>query len=643
MTTSTSSISSLKERSRHYATHAERRSFIDWISDPNSWFSIASFLGPLLLYMFTLAPTVTLEDSGEFITAAYNLGIPHPPGYPLWCILAHLFTWIPVGNIAERVHLFSAVSAAGTCLVTYLICHRLTGDRWASLIGAWALGVSRYFWSQAVIAEVYTLNALMIALAVWSILEWKATKRIGWIYSLALMVGLGAANHFLVLLFTPIYAVWVLVPDWRQILRPRVLLIATSFLVLGLSLYLYLPVRAYAHPVPNMMGTGTLEEIRDHVLRTAYSTGKETIRQGGDLSDGLRHSASAFRRHLEAFTPFILLFVALGMIQLFRSNRGYLAASIAIWLFNDVLTNVLLKERFNTSWDFVHRVYYIPADVIWATWIAAGVALLFQFFSEPSRNIIRIAAIAGIVGIGISNLNFCNRRNEVFAEQLGQDILRGLPKNSRILPNDDLVYVILYLTKVAGVRPDVQIGGPHFGFKPTKEDGFLYSFTPVTPVWREYLEDLANAGWRPAGLMYQLTPTKAIIERYEQFKPIDPPPTLPGPMVDPNDVMDRFARAMVANYYARLGAKEFVTGNKEGAEKAWDIAESIADKPYPCYQLATIYRDLKVRTDRIEPLLRKALELHEQFYDPAAERFAPVSKEEIEQFLGPIAPNTPAK
>lgn len=633
----------MKERSHHYSTQAEQRSFIDWISDPNSWFSIASFLGPLILYMFTLAPTVTLEDSGEFITAAYYLGIPHPPGYPLWCILAHLFTWIPVGNIAERVHLFSAVCAAGTCLVTYLICYRLTGDRWSSLIGAWALAVSRYFWSQAVIAEVYSLNALMIALAIWSILEWKATNKVGWIYNLALMVGLGAANHFLVLLFTPIYAVWVLIPDWQKILRPRVILIAASFLVLGLSLYLYLPIRAYAHPIPNMMGTGTLEDVRNHVLRTAYSTGIETVRQGGDLSDGLKHSVSAFRRHLEAFTPFILLFIALGMIQLFRTNRGYLAASVAIWLFNDVLTNVLLKERFNPSWDFVHRVYYIPADIVWATWAAAGVALVFQFLSEPSRNILRVAAIAGIVGIGISNLNDCNRRSEVFAEQLGRDILQGLPKNSRILPNDDLVYVLLYLTKVAGVRPDVKIGGPHFGFKEAKDDGFLYSFTPVTPAWQTYLSTLANAGWRPAGLMYQLTPTKAIVERYEQFKPIDPPPTVPGPLLDSENVLDRFARAMVASYYARLGAKEFLSKNKDAAEKAWNIAESIADKPYPCYQLAAIYRDLNVRTDHIEPLLRKALELDDRFYDPAAERFSPVTKQDIEQFLSQIAPAASAK
>ena len=53
------------------------------------------------LYVYTLAPTVTLEDSGEFITAAYHLGVPHPPGYPLWCLIAHTFTWIPLGSVAD--------------------------------------------------------------------------------------------------------------------------------------------------------------------------------------------------------------------------------------------------------------------------------------------------------------------------------------------------------------------------------------------------------------------------------------------------------------------------------------------------------------------------------------------------------------
>jgi len=75
---------------------------------------LASLAVPFLLYLLTLAPTVTFEDSGELIAAAYNLGIPHEPGYPLWTMIAHLFTLLPLGTVAYRVNLLSAVLAALT-------------------------------------------------------------------------------------------------------------------------------------------------------------------------------------------------------------------------------------------------------------------------------------------------------------------------------------------------------------------------------------------------------------------------------------------------------------------------------------------------------------------------------------------------
>src|ERR1039457_7197685 len=64
-------------------------------------------------YWYTLAPSVTLEDSGGFLTAAHNLGVPHPPGYPVWTILAWVWQWIiPFGSVAWRVNLMSAFFGA---------------------------------------------------------------------------------------------------------------------------------------------------------------------------------------------------------------------------------------------------------------------------------------------------------------------------------------------------------------------------------------------------------------------------------------------------------------------------------------------------------------------------------------------------
>lgn len=97
---------------------------------------MVAFVLPLLLYVVTLAPSVTLEDSGEFITAAYLLGVPHPSGYRLWCLITHAFTWLPWGTVAERVHLGSATFSAATAWLVYLVVLRLFADWRAALVAA---------------------------------------------------------------------------------------------------------------------------------------------------------------------------------------------------------------------------------------------------------------------------------------------------------------------------------------------------------------------------------------------------------------------------------------------------------------------------------------------------------------------------
>ncbi|MQY69884.1 MAG: DUF2723 domain-containing protein [Firmicutes bacterium] len=79
------------------------------------------FLVSFGVYLKTLCPTVYIGDSGELIAAAYTLGIPHPPGYPLYCLLGKLFTLLPFGTIAYRVNLMSAFFASLTIVLIYLI------------------------------------------------------------------------------------------------------------------------------------------------------------------------------------------------------------------------------------------------------------------------------------------------------------------------------------------------------------------------------------------------------------------------------------------------------------------------------------------------------------------------------------------
>src|SRR3954465_5606107 len=118
------------------------------------------------LYAITAPRSVALEDDGLFILSSYFLGIEHPPGYPLFTLIGHLFTYLPFGAVAYRVHLASAMFGALTCGAAWLCARALVAGRWPAYLAALALGVSPVFWSQAIIAEVYTLNTFFFIVLV---------------------------------------------------------------------------------------------------------------------------------------------------------------------------------------------------------------------------------------------------------------------------------------------------------------------------------------------------------------------------------------------------------------------------------------------------------------------------------------------
>src|SRR5881296_1793598 len=108
------------------------------------------------LYAYSAPRTVTLEDDGLFILSSYFLGIEHPPGYPLHTLLGKLFTYLPVGSVAYRVHLLSGVLGGLSCAALWMCARVLIPERLPAYVVALGLGFSSVFWSQAIIAEVYT-------------------------------------------------------------------------------------------------------------------------------------------------------------------------------------------------------------------------------------------------------------------------------------------------------------------------------------------------------------------------------------------------------------------------------------------------------------------------------------------------------
>src|SRR5215469_13909503 len=165
--------------------------------------AVAVFLIALVVYGWTLAPTVTPTDSGELILAAYGLGVAHPPGVPLWVMLAHIASLVPIGSVAVRINFSSAIFAALACAMLTLVVAELLftasclaaprrtnkGARqgghidsssaggllvFAPAVGAGLLMVfSRTLWAYATITEVYALNALLVLLVFFLVVRWR--------------------------------------------------------------------------------------------------------------------------------------------------------------------------------------------------------------------------------------------------------------------------------------------------------------------------------------------------------------------------------------------------------------------------------------------------------------------------------------
>ncbi|HKI70066.1 MAG TPA: DUF2723 domain-containing protein, partial [Verrucomicrobiae bacterium] len=183
---------------------------VDWIT-----FAVTTLL-VLIGYYLTLAPDVTLEDSGELATASFYLGIPHPPGYPVWTMYTYLWTLLPFGSIAWRVALGEAVSGAFACGLLAMLTSRGSSmmmesiaalkdieRRWesaicgvAGFVAGMLLGYNGFMWSQSVIVEVYSFSVLSFMLTLCWLLRWiYAPHQRRYLYWAFFMFGICATNH----------------------------------------------------------------------------------------------------------------------------------------------------------------------------------------------------------------------------------------------------------------------------------------------------------------------------------------------------------------------------------------------------------------------------------------------------------------
>lgn len=324
----------------------------------------------LLLYWATLAPDIIGHDGGEFQFVPYILGLAHQTGYPLYTLLGKLWTFIPVGNIAYRMNLLSAVFGALTVALVYLAVRQLSGRRWAALVGALSLAVCPAIWKWSTVAGVRSMSAFFAALVIWLVIQGQRAHKAGQeaasarlFVAAALGFGLGLAHHRTIVFLVPSVLVLILATDFRLLLRWRLLASATFALLLPQVFYLYLPLRARMGAPFAQYSPDTWEGFWDLVLGST-----EAVALLYPPPEGWLFRLALFGNEVLAQLGFVgVALAAVGLIWLCRANLGLCAALVIF---------VLSLSGFNLAWNTIigglDPVFLVPLWPAFAIVVGMG-------------------------------------------------------------------------------------------------------------------------------------------------------------------------------------------------------------------------------------------------------------------------------
>jgi hypothetical protein len=439
---------------------------------------LAVFLLIAAVYVWSMPRSVVLEDDGYFIMAAYFNAVTHPPGYPLFVFISHFFTFLPIGSVAFRVHLASACFGALACVVLWMVMRHLLEERIYAYLAALGLGLSATFWSQAIIAEDYTLNVLLflilfvLALRCNSAGEGECSVYTKW---MAFIYGLALSNHWpLLVLSTPALLV-LLWPVRGYLIRHWHVMI--SLVMLGLLPYAWLVWRS--HVVPEVSFYGPIRSWHDFwffISRKAYAGVDQNVTAG--WKDKWLFAVYALTETARQLGWSGICFTLAGFIwQWFKCPRR-LALSLTLGYMGSTFLLILLL---GFDYDVFHQNtfgrYLLISFLMAVVWTALGMKFLSGRIAAYTGNLVRkefiLYALSVLIigGALIANIPHNLRSNDFLAADYAHAVLNSLEPNAIYYSNSDNIDgPIEYMNKIEKFRPDVTVfTGRYFII-----DGMLY-------------------------------------------------------------------------------------------------------------------------------------------------------------------------
>ena len=484
------------------------------------------------LYLLTLAPTTGFWDTSEYIATAHILGLPHPPGSPLFVVIGRtweiLLGWTGI-PVAARINLMSAtLSAAATFFwflaVARIVAHFRRDPREVVITAAVAvfIGATAFtVWSQSNLNEkVYTVSLLIVAVVSYLAMVWEdeadTPRGDRLLLLIALLLGLGAANHSMSILPIPALVVFVLWHRWRAALRPAVLAGGVALYLVGFSVQLlFVPIRSAQDPIideadpecaslweaitPSMVEDRFGNEklaVECHALAMSLirdQYGKPPLRErqapfAAQMGNYWQYFDWQWARSLRpgprAATSIVFLFLALvGIWGHLRGDRKSFAYLSTLLLTLTFLLIYYLNFRYGYSYDAEvpladrevreRDYFYIVGFQLWGIYAGLGLVSLWGHLAEslgggrreddgaPALGVGHRRAVP-LLGLALIPLLFnyarADRTGDWAARDWAYNILQSVEPYGVLFTNgDNDTFPLWYLQEVEGIRRDVTV------------------------------------------------------------------------------------------------------------------------------------------------------------------------------------------
>jgi len=459
-------------------------------------------------YLISMPKTVMLEDDGLFIMSSYFLGIAHPPGYPIHTLIGHLFSQIPIGSVASRIHAMSGFFGALGCVLIALISLQLLRSRFAAYPAALMLAWSPVYWSQSIIAEVYTLNAfffLLILLLLLDAVHYQTShsndvaefkKRLSIkISAIAFLYGLSLTNHWPLMILSSSCYLIIAWPLFKEI-ASRVLAVFI-FMTLGLTPYLWM--YTYTPPPPAYSVMGPINNLQDlwfYISRKGYGGVDNSVTAG--LIDKAQFSGFFLKEATNQFLPIGALFALIGLANQWKLlGKAVSLALLCGFVTTSLLLIGLLNFDFNELKKVIIQVYFVPSYCIIAIWISLGLYRLNQLWHQSpklaaSNQAVLKHALPTLAILLIITLNAKEnyRHYDSWTEQYANALFSSIENNTVVFTDGDTTAgPLAYYHMIENRRPDIEL---------RNTNGLLYSNRLLSPknlnegtqesVIREYIK-----------------------------------------------------------------------------------------------------------------------------------------------------------